>query len=264
MKVLIIDDDQLTSTTWSMGLKSAGYEVINASNGQDGINLAKSQKPNLVLLDQIMPDMLGEENIGKLAEQVSGILQANPDKTIYVDSVAVEAGIRNGMTAAVVGLDGERAFNGEVHGFARMQKHERELDDDGKVRDVLEEGVLLDLNNAIEVGSMLGHLRLGGASSSSDSIPTSGQGSRALSAITHLASWEYPQNDTMAATNQLNGKGAGAVVSAGGRKVGYKTTTRLVYGEPLPGEPKLTGPVTVDIYHMRPTGEFAPSGPRRR
>lgn len=59
LKILIIDDDQLTSTTWAMGLKSAGFEVINASNGQDGINQAKSQKPNLVLLDQIMPDMLG-------------------------------------------------------------------------------------------------------------------------------------------------------------------------------------------------------------
>lgn len=59
MKILIIDDDQLTSTTWSMGLKSVGYEVINATNGQDGINQAKSQKPDLILLDQIMPDMLG-------------------------------------------------------------------------------------------------------------------------------------------------------------------------------------------------------------
>src|SRR6266550_4282119 len=59
MKILIIDDDQLTSTTWAMGLKTAGFEVINATNGQDGINQAKSQKPDLVLLDQIMPDMLG-------------------------------------------------------------------------------------------------------------------------------------------------------------------------------------------------------------
>ena len=59
MKILIIDDDQLTSTTWAMGLKSAGFEVINATNGQDGINQAKSQKPDIILLDQIMPDMLG-------------------------------------------------------------------------------------------------------------------------------------------------------------------------------------------------------------
>lgn len=59
MKILIIDDDQLTSTTWAMGLKSAGYDVINATNGQDGISKAKTEQPNLILLDQIMPDMLG-------------------------------------------------------------------------------------------------------------------------------------------------------------------------------------------------------------
>jgi len=68
MRILIIDDDQLTSTTWAMGLKSAGYEVINATNGQDGINQAKAQKPDLILLDQIMPDMLGNAVLATLKQ----------------------------------------------------------------------------------------------------------------------------------------------------------------------------------------------------
>src|SRR6266567_4844536 len=68
MKILIIDDDQLTSTTWAMGLKTVGYEVINATNGQDGINQAKSQKPDLILLDQIMPDMLGNAVLATLKQ----------------------------------------------------------------------------------------------------------------------------------------------------------------------------------------------------
>lgn len=68
MRILIIDDDQLTSTTWAMGLKTAGYEVINATNGQDGINQAKSQKPDLILLDQIMPDMLGNAVLATLKQ----------------------------------------------------------------------------------------------------------------------------------------------------------------------------------------------------
>lgn len=59
MKILIVDDDQLTATTWSMGLKTAGLEVITAASGQEGLNQVKTQKPDLVLLDQIMPDMLG-------------------------------------------------------------------------------------------------------------------------------------------------------------------------------------------------------------
>jgi twitching motility two-component system response regulator PilH len=66
MKVLIVDDDQLTAATWAMGLKSAGLEVITATNGQDGINQVKSQKPDMVLLDQIMPDMLGNAVLSQL------------------------------------------------------------------------------------------------------------------------------------------------------------------------------------------------------
>jgi two-component system, OmpR family, alkaline phosphatase synthesis response regulator PhoP len=61
MKVLIIDDDQMIVEVWSVVLKENGFEVITASNGSDGINQAKSQKPNLVLLDEIMPDMLGND-----------------------------------------------------------------------------------------------------------------------------------------------------------------------------------------------------------
>jgi CheY-like chemotaxis protein len=68
MKVLIVDDDQLTATTWAMGLKSAGFEVITAVNGQDGINQTKAQKPDLVLLDQIMPDMLGNAVLATLKQ----------------------------------------------------------------------------------------------------------------------------------------------------------------------------------------------------
>jgi twitching motility two-component system response regulator PilH len=66
MKVLIVDDDQLTAATWAMGLKSAGLEVITATNGQDGINQVKTQKPDMVLLDQIMPDMLGNAVLTQL------------------------------------------------------------------------------------------------------------------------------------------------------------------------------------------------------
>ena len=66
MKVLIVDDDQLTAATWAMGLKSAGMDVITASNGQDGINQVKTQMPDIVLLDQIMPDMLGNAVLTQL------------------------------------------------------------------------------------------------------------------------------------------------------------------------------------------------------
>lgn len=61
MRILIIDDDQTLVEVWSIILKENGYEVILSVNGKDGLNQAKSQKPDLILLDEIMPDMIGNE-----------------------------------------------------------------------------------------------------------------------------------------------------------------------------------------------------------
>ena len=61
MKVLIVDDDQALVTTWSIALEKEGYEIITAANGQEGIDKAKNFHPDLILLDQIMPDRLGND-----------------------------------------------------------------------------------------------------------------------------------------------------------------------------------------------------------
>jgi CheY-like chemotaxis protein len=61
MKILIIDDDEAIVEIWSLSLKKAGFEVISASSGKEGIQLAKSQMPDLILLDQIMPDLKGND-----------------------------------------------------------------------------------------------------------------------------------------------------------------------------------------------------------
>ncbi len=61
MKVLIIDDDQALAMTWSIALEKAGFEVIKAITGQEGIDKAKSFMPDMILLDQIMPDRVGNE-----------------------------------------------------------------------------------------------------------------------------------------------------------------------------------------------------------
>lgn len=78
MKVLIIDDDQMLIDVWSLVLKKEGYEVITASSGREGIELAKKEQPNFVLLDQIMPDMKGNEALSLLKNdpQTSSILIA--------------------------------------------------------------------------------------------------------------------------------------------------------------------------------------------
>lgn len=50
-KILVVDDDRLVLATVSHGLAQAGYDVIDADNGDDAILLARQHKPDLALLD---------------------------------------------------------------------------------------------------------------------------------------------------------------------------------------------------------------------
>lgn len=67
-KILIVDDDTLLAETWRIGLNSAGFEVITAITGNDGITQTVNHKPDVVLLDQIMPDMSGNTVLSTLKQ----------------------------------------------------------------------------------------------------------------------------------------------------------------------------------------------------
>lgn len=58
-KILIVDDDEEFAKLISLELKSRGYNVIIAQNGEEGFKKLKSEKPDLVLLDIKMPEMDG-------------------------------------------------------------------------------------------------------------------------------------------------------------------------------------------------------------
>jgi len=47
-------------------LETAGFEVLSALNGDEGVELAKSQKPNLILLDVMMPEPNGMQVLENL------------------------------------------------------------------------------------------------------------------------------------------------------------------------------------------------------
>jgi len=58
-KVLIIDDDRTAAELIQVMLEAEGYEVIKTMNGKDGVRLAASESPDLIILDLIMPDISG-------------------------------------------------------------------------------------------------------------------------------------------------------------------------------------------------------------
>ena len=57
--ILVIEDDREIATTIQTVLKSSGYKVLSASNGQDGQRLIDSDKPDLVITDMMMPRLGG-------------------------------------------------------------------------------------------------------------------------------------------------------------------------------------------------------------
>ncbi len=55
VKILLVDDDRDFVEATRLVLESKPYEVITAYNGNEGLNKAKNEKPDLIILDVIMP-----------------------------------------------------------------------------------------------------------------------------------------------------------------------------------------------------------------
>lgn len=58
-RILIVDDERDLVETITFRLEASGYEVLAAYDGQDGLEKARGEKPDLILLDVMMPKMDG-------------------------------------------------------------------------------------------------------------------------------------------------------------------------------------------------------------
>ena len=75
MKVLLIDDDEDFVHIFEAALVKEGFQTAASSTGEDGLAKAKSEKPDLILLDQVLPDLSGNDALKSLKadEQTSNI-----------------------------------------------------------------------------------------------------------------------------------------------------------------------------------------------
>jgi CheY-like chemotaxis protein len=97
VRVLVVDDERANLDLLEALLKPAGFGVIRAGGGQEGIDLARSQMPNLILLDLMMPDLTGFD---------------------VVEALRADEGTRSipimVLTAKALTDDDKRALNGQV------------------------------------------------------------------------------------------------------------------------------------------------------
>lgn len=98
-RILVVDDEAHILHVLSLKLRNAGYEVITAVDGEDGLDLATQQAPDLVITDFQMPYMTGLELCRALAAQPS-----TTDIPVLI------------LTARGYALDGEDLALGNVRG----------------------------------------------------------------------------------------------------------------------------------------------------
>ncbi len=93
-KILIADDEPNIIEIISFNLQSEGYEIITAKNGNEALDLAKIHKPDLIILDVMMP--------GKTGFEVCKILRTLP---VFQDTIIIFLTALNDETTEIKGLE---------------------------------------------------------------------------------------------------------------------------------------------------------------
>lgn len=92
-KVLVIDDEQEILSVLDFRLSSWGYETVSALSGVEGLKIAADQRPDLVLLDVMMPGMDGFE----VLKQLKGSEKTRDIPVIMLTVISAKKEIERGI-----------------------------------------------------------------------------------------------------------------------------------------------------------------------
>jgi two-component system alkaline phosphatase synthesis response regulator PhoP len=70
-KILLVDDSATTLMMEQMVLRGQPYQIVTAKNGREAVATAASERPDLILLDVVMPEMNGFEACRQIRQQES-------------------------------------------------------------------------------------------------------------------------------------------------------------------------------------------------
>ncbi|EKF74739.1 PilH family regulatory protein [Alcanivorax hongdengensis A-11-3] len=65
-KILVVDDSPTQLTNLVKIVQGQGHDVVTASNGMEGVQLARSEHPDLILMDVVMPELNGFQATRKI------------------------------------------------------------------------------------------------------------------------------------------------------------------------------------------------------
>jgi phosphoserine phosphatase RsbU/P len=129
IKILIVDDDPDVLSATTRMVKKAGFMVMEASTGEAAIKAARDQKPDIILLDVVLPDIMGTE----LCRQIKA------DPRTGGGYVILTSGMKTGSDQQADGLDAgadgyiarpvsNRELIARINAMVRILTAERERD----------------------------------------------------------------------------------------------------------------------------------------
>lgn len=98
-KILVVEDNRLNMKLVRDVLEHAGYDVVEAGTGEEGVELALGQRPDLVLMDLQLPGIDGTEALRRIQERAG-------DAMMPVVAVTASAMATDREAAARAGFDG--------------------------------------------------------------------------------------------------------------------------------------------------------------
>ena len=100
-KILVVDDSKTSIFLQRTILREGAYHVVTASDGQEGVEAAVAERPDLILMDVVMPRMDGFQALAKLRAQPATRNIPVIMVTTRGEGPNVEAGFERGCNAYV-------------------------------------------------------------------------------------------------------------------------------------------------------------------
>ena len=96
--VLVVDDDAVLRRVVRAVLEADGFRVIEAPNGQQGLEMAACERPRVVILDVMMPGIDGVEVCRRLDHKSTKVLMLTALGDVTTEVASLEAGARGYLT----------------------------------------------------------------------------------------------------------------------------------------------------------------------
>jgi CheY-like chemotaxis protein len=98
-RILVIEDDRFLRRACEVSLKKRGYTVLTAVDGLEGLQRARTESPDLILLDMLMPKLTGIETLEALKENE----QTRDIPVVILSNSSVEADVQQAKALGALG-----------------------------------------------------------------------------------------------------------------------------------------------------------------